>query len=98
MTKQAKARLKWLIPFPESGMSPRGRKFSLPAKFDHQGADWTNNAWSLVVEGDTRPDARGVQEVQICFLMRNAPSEWLVHGRRFTMQEGEKPIAEGEIM
>lgn len=98
MSKQAKARLRWLVPLPKSGVSPRGRRFSLPAKFDHQGDNWTKNAWSLVVESRAQSDARGVQDVQVHFLMPNAPAEWLERGRKFTLHEGAKPVAEGEIV
>lgn len=98
MTNQTTVRLRWLVPLPEGGMSPRGERFSLPAKFDHQGDDWTKNAWSLVVESKGPSDARGVQEVRVHFLASNGPTEWLAQGRRFTLHEGAKPIAEGEIM
>ena len=98
MTQQAKARLKWLVPVPPGGSAPRGRRFSVPARFPHQGDDWTTNAWSLVVESDSRSDERGVQEVQVHFLMPNAPADWLARGRKFTLHEGQTPIAEGEIL
>lgn len=40
----ARARLRWLVPPLESGASPRGRRFRLPAKFDHQGDEWARNS------------------------------------------------------
>jgi len=98
MTQESKARLKWLVPVPLDGSSPRGHRFSIPAKFDHQGDDWTNNAWSLVVESEGRTYARGMQEVQVRFLTPNAPVGWLVSGRKFILHEGRTPIAEGEIL
>ncbi len=70
----------------------------MPAKFDHQGDDWTDHAWSLVVESDSKPDVRGLQEVQVYFLMPNAPADWLVQGKKFTLQEGSKRLAEGELV
>ena len=98
MTQQAKARLKWLVPISIGGSMHRGRQFTVPVKFDHQGDDWVNNAWSLVVERDIRSDALSVQEVQVHFLMPTAPVEWLASGRKFTLHEGWVPIAEGEIL
>ncbi len=62
----------------------------MPAKFDHQGDDWTDHAWSLVVESDSKPDVRG--------LMPNAPADWPVQGKKFTLQEGSKRLAEGELV
>ena len=96
--QQAKARLKWLVPVPLDGSAPRGRRFTVPARFDHQGDDWTDHAWSLVVESDSKPDAKGIQEVQVRFLMPNAPTDWLVRGRKFTLHEGATRLAEGELV
>jgi hypothetical protein len=98
MTQRIKARLNWMVPTAPDGSAPRGRRFSVPAKFDHQGDDWASNAWSLVIESDVKPDARGRQEVQVHFLMPDAPVDWLAHGRKFTLQEGRTPLAEGEIL
>jgi hypothetical protein len=84
MTQQAKAQLKWLVPVQPDGSGPRGRRFSMPARFDHQSDDWTNNAWSLVIGSDGRSDAQGVQEVQVHFLMPGAPVGWFASGRKFT--------------
>lgn len=98
MTQRVKARLRWLVPVPSDGSAPRGRRFTLPAQFDNQGDDWTNHAWSLVVECDGKPDSRGVYEVQVHFLMSNAPDDWLARGRKFILHEGPTCIAEGEVL
>ena len=95
---KVKARLRWLIPLQKDGSSPGGGRVIRPAKFDHQSDDWTRNAWSLVVESETRPDDLGVQDVRVHFLMPNAPSDWLTRGRKFTLQEGLMPLAEGEVL
>ena len=98
MTQRVKARLNWMIPAGPNGSAPRGPKFSMPAKFDHQGDDWGADAWSLVVESSTTLGPRGAQEVQVHFLAPDAPSAWLVRGRKFTLQEGRNCLAEGEIL
>lgn len=98
MIQKVKARLKWQIPTAMGVLSPRGRQFTVPARFDQQGDDWTNNAWSLVVEPIAESDTQGVQQVLVRFLMPDAPFEWLVRGHRFTLHEGRMVIAEGEIL
>lgn len=98
MMQRVKARLNWMIPARPDGSAPRGPKFSMPAKFDHQGDDWAANAWSLVIEGNTALDPRGAQTVQVHFLAPDAPNGWLVHGRKFTLQEGLHCLAEGEVL
>jgi len=96
MTRTAKVLLHWLRSGP-SNHSPRGQRFSLPARFDHQGEDWTSNAWSLVVHVEGIPDAQGHQVATVRFLVPNAPHDWLSEGKRFTLFEGHLALAEGEI-
>lgn len=96
MMHTAKVRLHWLT----SGLSnhsPRGQRFSLPARFDHQGEDWTHDAWSLVVEVEGVPDAEGYQVGAARFLVPDAPDDWLSEGKRFTLFEGRLALAEGEV-
>lgn len=93
-----KARLQWLVPI-ETGVSlPRGQRFAMPAKFEHQGSDWTKNAWSLIVESIGPLNGDGTQEVYVSFLANNAPIEWLAPGKRFSLEEGRSKVAEGEIL
>jgi hypothetical protein len=87
-----------MLPTASDRTLPRGRRFSVPAKFDNQGENWGASAWSLVIESEVRPDSRGVQEVQVHFLAADAPVHWLVSGRTFTLEEGPMRIAEGEIL
>lgn len=96
MIRTAKAVLNWLVSGP-SNESPRGRRFCLPARFDHQGEDWTSNAWSLVVDVEGIPDSQSRQLATVKFLMPDAPHDWLSEGKRFTLFEGRLPLAEGEI-
>jgi hypothetical protein len=96
MTRTAEVLLHWLVSGP-SNHSPRGQRFSLPARFDHQGEDWTKDAWSLVVDVEGVPDAEGHQAGTVRFLVPGAPHDWLSEGRRFTLFEGRVALAEGEI-
>ena len=96
MTHTAKVLLQWLVSDP-SNHSPRGQRFSRPARFDHQSEDWTNNAWSLVVDLEGIPDAQGYQVGTVKFLLPNAPHDWLSEGKRFTFFEGRLALAHGQI-
>jgi hypothetical protein len=97
MTRAAEVRLHWLIESSASNGAPRGRQFSLPARFDHQKENWANAAWSLVVEVTGAPDSKGDQVGIARFLMADAPFAWLSVGRRFTLFEGHLAVAEGEV-
>jgi hypothetical protein len=79
------------------GQSPRGIRFVRPVRFDHQGEDWTNNAWSLVISTEGLPNDQGCQFGSAMFLVPDAPHEWLSAGKRFTLYEGYLPIAEGIV-
>jgi hypothetical protein len=96
----AKVLLHWLNR-PSDGSpndnSPLGEHFSRPARFDHQGDDWTDDAWSLVVDVKGRPNIQGKQDGTARFLMPTAPQEWLSVGKKFTLFEGRTPVAKGEV-
>jgi hypothetical protein len=96
MTRSAEVRLHWLVGG-LSNHSPRGQRFSIPARFDHQKEDWLSDAWSLVVEVEGVPDAHGYQVGHVKFLVPGAPHEWLSVGKKFTLFEGNLAVAEGEI-
>ncbi|WP_172805579.1 MULTISPECIES: hypothetical protein [Bradyrhizobium] len=88
--------LHWLV-VDQSDPLPRGPHFSMPARFDHQGEDWIDNAWSLVVDLDGIPDPDRNQIGTVRFLMPDAPNDWLREGKRFILMEGPLALAEGEI-
>ena len=96
MTHTANVLLHWLVNVP-SGHSPRGQRFSLPARFEHQGEDWTSDAWSLFIELEGVPDALGYQIGTARFLTPDSPRDWLSKGKRFTLFEGRLALADGEI-
>ena len=96
MNQAAKVRLHWLVTAPP-GKSPRGLRFSTPARFDHQGEDWIRDAWSLMIDTQGIPDAQGQQFATAKFLVPNAPHDWLAPGKHFTLFEGELALAEGVV-
>jgi hypothetical protein len=96
MKTTANILLHWLVSV--KGNLPRNHCFSLPARFDHQGDDWTNNAWSVVVNVDGVVDKQNNQYGTMWFLMDGAPCEWLSKGKRFTLFEGAMALAEGTII
>lgn len=97
MTRTAKTLIHWLVRDHATNGSPRGTRFSLPARFDHQVEDWKSNAWSLIVDVKGRVNAEGYQMASVRFLVPEAPHDWLSEGRRFTLFEGSLAVAEGEV-
>jgi hypothetical protein len=97
MTPEVEARLKWHIRRHAAIEYPRGERFATPARFDHQGDDWSDNAWSVVVSASDPVATDSTQKVRVRFLMDEAPHDWLVAGRRFELYEGRLLLAEGVI-
>ena len=97
MKREVKVRLTWRGIRPARLGYPRGKEFAMPARFEHQGDDWTKNAWSVVVLASTPVAPDSTQDVRVRFLMDNAPHEWLLSGRRFELHEGPLVVAEGTI-
>jgi hypothetical protein len=85
--------LQWLVPNSER---PRGPEFTIPARFDLQGENWTEDAWSLTVTVSGPADARDRQLATARFLVSDAPHLWLSEGRRFTLFTS-RPLAEGIV-
>jgi hypothetical protein len=97
MTPEVAARLKWHVRRPAGIGYPRGERFATPARFEHQGDDWSNDAWSVVVSSAEPVAADSTQSVRVRFLMEDAPHDWLISGRRFELYEGRLLLAEGVI-
>jgi len=72
MNRTVRVALHWLVDASNDG-SPRSQQFSTAARFDHQGEDWTTNAWSLVIKTEGAPDADGRQLATAKFLVSEAP-------------------------
>lgn len=92
MTQPAAIRLRWL-----PGVQPQGPRIVRPARFDTQGEDWTDRAWSLVIELEGAPDDLGRQFGTARFLVQEAPASWLAQGHRFTLYDGGTALAEAEV-
>jgi hypothetical protein len=97
MRKPVAARLKWLK-FAPDGSAPRPGRFVSPARFEHQRDDWRGDSWSLTIEFDSKSNPKVPQIVQVDFLANDAPINWLLKGRRFTLFDGAEAMAEGEIL
>lgn len=97
MTREVAAQLKWHIRRPSGTEYPRGKRFATPARFEHQGDDWSDNAWSVVVSAADPVADDSTQSVRVRFLMEEAPHDWLVSGRKFELYEGRLLLAEGVI-
>lgn len=95
--RSAKVVLHWLQRG-ASNHSPRGQRFALPARFHHQGDDWKENAWTLMVEVEGVPENDGRQYGVARFLMPTAPHDWLSEGERFTIFEGPLALADGAVV
>ena len=97
MSRRVRILLHWLVELPLNGQSPRGPRFALPARFDHQGDEWENDAWSVVIITEGKPDRKGEQIAVARFLVSDAPHDWLTVGKRFTLFEGKLALAEGVV-
>lgn len=99
MNQAVKARLTWLTagqggrPAP-----PPGPRYSTVARFAAQGADWSKDAWSLVVDFTASPDADLSHSVQVKFLVPSGPDHLLATGSKFELMEGSRVVARGEIL
>ena len=92
----AKIALQWFQKGSASHSS-RCQRFVLPARFDHQGDGWKEDAWSLIIELEGIPNKDGRQNGLARFLMPSAPHNWLVVGAHFTIFEGELALANGKV-
>ena len=99
MTNQPVARIQWLN-FTEGGRKhpPPGPTYTTVTRFERQGSQWINDAWSLVLEFMSAPDDRLCHLAKVRFLAEDAPSGWLQEGSRFELMEGSRVVARGLIM
>ena len=97
MTERRRVRivLKWLMPPPPDGQSSLA-PFSIPTRFEHQDDNWRKDAWSLVITPEGIINDQGEQIGVARFLVDEAPHDWLVLGKRFTLVAGQV-VAEGLV-
>jgi len=95
----AKAKMNWRSQ--EMGgrvKPPSGSQYITVARFDDEKDKWPDEAWSLVLEFDTLPDASLSSIATVTFLVEDAPHHLLHVGSRFELFEGHKCVADGEVI
>lgn len=99
MSKKAKAKITWLPP-EKGGRSkpPIGPRYITEVRFDEDHSDFTKEAWSLIVEFDEILDDPLSLIATVRFLADEAPIHFLSPGNKFKLLEGEKIVANGEIL
>lgn len=99
MSNQPVARIQWLNSA-EGGRQqpPSGPTYTTVARFERQGDQWTNDAWSLVLDFMGSPDDRLCHQAKVRFLAESGPSGWLEKGSRFELMEGPRVVARGLII
>lgn len=95
--KSVSVRLNWRIPVLEGQLFPRGRRFVVPARFERQGSNWTEDAWSLTIACTGPVTDAAEHRAEVSFLMPGAPDEWLMQGSRFELFEGGLQLADGIV-
>ena len=99
MSRVVRARIVW-VPAASGGRQalPPGPIYSTVSRFVEQGARWTEESWSLVVQfSEGRPTAAETF-ASVQFLSPQAPHEWLHPGSRFELLEGRRVVAYGEVV
>jgi hypothetical protein len=99
MTNHHVARIQWLHSV-EGGRKqpPSGPTYTTVARFEQQGDQWINDAWSLVLDFVGAPDDDLCHLAKVRFLAEGAPSDWLREGSKFELMEGSKVVAKGIII
>src|ERR1700748_1954588 len=77
--------------------SSRNQRFVRPARFDHQGDGWKENAWSVVIELEGVPGESGKKSGVARFLSPSAPQDWLSEGKGFAISEGALALGIGIV-
>jgi hypothetical protein len=78
---------------------PSGEVYSTVARFEEDGGNWQQGAWSVVLEFSPAPSIQGNPSTgRVRFLSENAPAERLRSGRSFLLYEGEREVATVEVL
>jgi hypothetical protein len=99
MTDSHVARLQWLGP-DQGGRTypPIGPRYVTIVRFKGESdRDLLAQAWSLVVDFTTQPDAELSHEVRVRFFVEDAPQERLIAGAEFDLVEGLQVVAKGIV-
>ena len=99
MTSSATAQVTWVPP--HSGgrsVAPGPGRYVTVGRFDDPRADWSDAAWSVVLELHGPPDAAGVSIADARFLVPEAPHDLMRPGTHFELYEGDRRVAHVELV
>lgn len=99
MNHSVRTKINWLPP--EAGgrqKPPAGPRYSTVAKFTDEEAEQSDQAWSIVIEFSEKPDESGCSEGELRFLVSDAPVHLLYPGNHFSLFEGQRLVATGEVI
>lgn len=96
--KVAKAEIRW-IPTAEGGRSApfEGDIYSTVSAWGDEGLD-ASEAWSVVLELEGKPDAKGTQRATVRFLVPDGPQHLIQCGARFALFEVDRKTVEGRVI
>jgi hypothetical protein len=79
---------------------PHGLRYVGIARFDSDGPEWPEGAFSVVCEFDVPPSERDSDssEARVRFVLPDAPGERLSPGTRFQLYEGSMSVAVVEVL
>jgi hypothetical protein len=100
MASGVPARIHW-IPHAEGGRvnPPKGPgRYPTIARFDCDRSEWPDRKWTLVVELDEDAPGRQDSLATAHFLSKEAPHAFLAPGNAFSLYEGHRMVARGEIL
>lgn len=95
-----KALVTW-VPTVEGGRSalPMAHQYATVARFREDGARWSEEAWSVVLDFPVTPAEQGSPSVgEVRFLVDGAPHERLHVGNAFELFEGPRRVAYVELI
>lgn len=99
MHRHIKARIQWLsIDKGGRRILPSGPQYSTVARFEDAANEWPNAAWSIIAEFNEPPQVEMETMAIIQFLVAEAPIELLHLGSRFDLLEGERVVAQGQVI
>jgi len=94
VTHSTRAKIFW-IPHSEGGRerTPTGLQYTTVERFKDPAADWSADAWSVVVRF-----LENRENVEVRFLAEDAPHRLLQPGTAFELYEGYKKVADVRVL
>jgi hypothetical protein len=99
MTSSIQARVTW-VPAALGGRStpPGAGRYVTVSRFNDPRADWSDAAWSVVLELHGPADGGGTSRADVKFLVPEAPHDLLRPGTRFDLYEGARRVAQVDVV